>query len=81
MELSVVTSDLTVDNEKLPFGLVSQHILGEDQGDGFKGMDLFLVRGLRKADTERTFTLRARPKRIAEFSHIPLRPKLITARN
>ena len=71
-ELEIVTNDPPEDAKLLP-PVLTQHIPGEEQGKEFAGMDLFLVYGLRSHSATRTFTLRARPKRIVEFRSIPFK--------
>jgi hypothetical protein len=72
MELEIVTNDPKEDAALLP-PVVRQHIRGEDQGEAFKGKDLFLVYGLNSRSESRRFTLRARTKRVVEFRGLPFR--------
>jgi hypothetical protein len=74
MELEIVTNDPAEDRKLLPT-VVTQHIRGEDQGEAFKGKDLFLVYGLTSRSEARRFTLRARPRRIVEFRGLPVPAK------
>lgn len=72
MELDITTNDPREDARLLP-AVVKQHIRGEDQHAAFKGKDLFLVYGLNSRSESRKFTLRARPRRIAEFKGVPFK--------
>lgn len=71
-DLEIVSNDPAEDALRLGKYL-PEHIVGEDQGKEFEGKNLFIVPCLNKLNFDRVFTLRARPKRIAEFRSIPFK--------
>ncbi len=72
MDLAMFSND-PIEDATMLGEFRSEHIEGEDQGKEFAGKELFIVPCLNKLNFERSFTLRARPKRIVEFRAIPLK--------
>ena len=74
LDLQVVTNDSAEELAALPEKDVTQHLSGEAAGKRFEGYDLFVVYAPRKKEFDRIFKLQARPKRIALFKDIPIKP-------
>jgi len=74
LDLQVITNDTAEELEALPVKDITQHLSGEQRGSRFDGYDLCVVYAPKKKEFDRVFTLQARPKRIAVFKDIPLRP-------
>lgn len=74
LDLQVVSNDTAAELATLPEKNVTQHLSGDAGGERFEGYDLFVVYAPRKNEFDRIFTLQARPKRIALFKDIPIKP-------